>query len=180
MPPRPAKEYAPDALRVVVADDLGFMRIALRQIIETDGDMRVVGEARNGQEALALARELRPDVVTMDVEMPVMDGIEATRRITAEVTPRPIVIMVSGHTQAGAAATLRALHNGAVDFVSKQSAFAQTDLGRIDSELRHKIRLLAENASGGATWRRLPFLNPGREGRSAVRPAPRTGRSTSC
>jgi two-component system chemotaxis response regulator CheB len=143
MPLRP-QEYAPDALRVIVADDLGFMRIALRQIIETDGDMRVVGEARNGEEALALARELRPDVVTMDVEMPVMDGIEATRRITAEVTPKPIVIMVSGHTQAGAAATLRALQNGAADFVSKQSAFAQTDLGRIDSELRQKIRLLAE------------------------------------
>ena len=140
---RRAKEYAPGALRVVVADDLGFMRIALRQIIETDGDMRVVGEARNGEEAVALTRELRPDIVTMDVEMPVMDGIEATRRIIEEVTPKPIVIMVSSHTQAGAAATLRALQSGAADFVSKQSAFTQTDLGQIDSELRRKIRLLA-------------------------------------
>src|SRR5918996_383773 len=112
MAPR-AKEYAPGALRVLVADDLGFMRIALRQIIETDGDMRVVDEARNGEEALALARELRPDVVTMDVEMPVMEATKPTRRISAEVMPKPIVIMVSSHTQAGAAATLRALQSGA-------------------------------------------------------------------
>src|SRR5260370_28083826 len=91
----------------------GFMRIALRQIIETDGDMRVVGEARNGEEAVALARELRPDVVTMDIEMPVMDGIEATRQILAEVKPQPIVIMVSSYTQTGAAAPMKALQFGA-------------------------------------------------------------------
>lgn len=139
-----AKTYARDALRVLVADDLGFMRIALRQIIETDGDMRVVAEARNGEEAVALARELRPDVVTMDVEMPVMDGIAATRRILREVTPKPIIIMVSSYTQAGAVATMKAMQAGAVDFVSKQSAFAKTDLGHIDSELRGKIRLWAE------------------------------------
>jgi two-component system, chemotaxis family, protein-glutamate methylesterase/glutaminase len=136
-------------LRVLVVDDLGFMRIALRQIIETDGDMRVVGEARNGEEAVALARELVPDVITMDVEMPVMDGVEATRRIINEVTPRPIVIMVSSYTQSGAAATIRALSAGAADFISKETAFAKTDLGHIDSELRDKIRLLAERRRDG-------------------------------
>ena len=156
-----AKAYTPGALRVVIADDLGFMRIALRQIVETDGDMRVVGEARNGEEAVALARELCPDVVTMDVEMPVMDGIEATRRILAEVTPKPIVIMVSSHTQQGAAATIKALRCGAADFVSKQSAFAKTDLGHIDSELRRKIRLLAERRDAAAPETTLP-LSPWR------------------
>lgn len=142
-----AKAYGQGALRVLVADDLGFMRIALRQIIESDGDMRVVGEARNGEEAVTLARELRPDVVTMDVEMPVMDGIAATRQITSEVVPKPIVIVVSSLTQADAAATMRALQSGAVDFVSKQTAVTANDLGHIDSELRDKIRLWADRRS---------------------------------
>jgi two-component system chemotaxis response regulator CheB len=142
-----AASPAPGVLRVLVVDDLGFMRIALRQIIETDGDMRVVGEARDGVEAVALARELRPDIVTMDLEMPNMDGVEATRRIVDEVSPRPIVIMVSSYTQTGAAATIRALGAGAADFISKETAFAKTDLGHIDSELRNRIRLLAERRS---------------------------------
>src|SRR5690348_5005362 len=138
------------SLRVLVADDLGFMRIALRQIIETDGDMLVVGEARNGEEAVALARELQPDVVTMDIEMPVMDGVTATRQIVGEVTPKPVIIMVSSLTQAGAAATMRALQSGAADFVSKQTAVTANDLGHIDSELRGKIRLWAERRSPAA------------------------------
>ena len=163
-------------LRVLVVDDLGFMRIALRQIIETDGDMRVVGEARNGEEAVTLARELKPDVVTMDVEMPGMDGIEATRRIMGEVAPKPIVIMVSSHTQAGAAATIRALRSGAADFVSKESAFAKTDLGHIDSQLRGKIRLLAEGRSGatGSRPRGSPVAALGQVatlGREVCRPS---------
>ena len=144
---RRAKEYAPGALRVVVADDLGFMRIALRQIIETDGDMRVVGEARDGEEAVALTRELRPDVVTMDVEMPVMDGIEATRRITQEVTPKPIVIIVSSHTQAGAAATLRALQSGAADFVL-EAVGLYSDRSRAD-----RFRAAAQDPAAGRATR---------------------------
>jgi two-component system, chemotaxis family, protein-glutamate methylesterase/glutaminase len=142
-----ATAFGQGMLRVLVADDLGFMRIALRQIIETDGDMQVVGEARNGEEAVKLARELRPDVVTMDIEMPIMDGIAATRQIVTEVTPKPIIIVVSSLTQAGAAATMRALQSGAVDFVSKQTAVTANDLGHVDSELRGKIRLWAERRS---------------------------------
>lgn len=166
--PVEAKSFAADALRVLVVDDLRFMCIALRQIIEADGDLRVVGEARDGAEAVALARELKPDVVTMDIEMPVMDGIAATRAILAELRPPPIVIMVSSHTQSGAAATIEALRLGAADFVSKQSAFTATDLGHIDSELRTKIRLCAARRRES----RQPVEPPRAERVSATPPAP--------
>jgi two-component system chemotaxis response regulator CheB len=164
MPAEP-KTFAPGALRVLVVDDLRFMCIALRQIIEADGDLRVVGEARNGEEACALARDLKPDVITMDIEMPVMDGIEATRRILAGIRPAPVIIMVSSHTQTGAAATIEALRLGAADFVSTESTLAKTDLGHIDAELRAKIRLCAGRRLGGAvaaaetTEKIMPFAD---------------------
>ena len=127
-------------IRVLVAEDQSFMRIALRRMIEAEGDMQVVGEARNGLEAVALAHQLKPDIVTMDVEMPEMGGLEACQRIMAEVTPTPTIIMVSAFTQEGAQATIRALKLGAVDFVSKSSIHVATDLAKIDSELRPKLR----------------------------------------
>jgi two-component system chemotaxis response regulator CheB len=132
--------HALPPIRALVVDDSGFMRIALRKIIEADGDIRVVGEARNGREAIRMAQELKPDVVTMDIVMPEMDGIEATRRIVKEVAPAPRVIMVSASTQEGADATLRALHAGAADFISKSTSFADTDLGSLDAELRVRLR----------------------------------------
>jgi two-component system, chemotaxis family, protein-glutamate methylesterase/glutaminase len=158
--PAPSRSSAPGGLRVLVVDDLRFMCIALRQIIEADGDMQVVGEARNGEEALALAHELKPDVVTMDIEMPVMDGLEATRRILGEIRPAPIVIMVSNHTQSGAAATVEALRLGAADFVSKASTLGVNDLGHIDSELRRKIRACAEFRRAGSPARRNETAAP--------------------
>jgi two-component system, chemotaxis family, protein-glutamate methylesterase/glutaminase len=137
---KPADPKAAAPIRVLVVDDQSFMRIALRQILEADGDIQVVGEARNGIEAVAMARELKPDAVTLDVEMPEMDGLEACTRILREVAPRPAILMVSAHTQVGAEAAVRALRLGAVDFISKSSVFAKTDLAHIDSELRPKLR----------------------------------------
>jgi two-component system, chemotaxis family, protein-glutamate methylesterase/glutaminase len=130
-------------IRVLVVDDQSFMRIALRQMLEAEGDMCVVGEARNGTEAVAMARELKPDAITLDIEMPEMDGLEACAQIMKDVAPRPAIIMVSAHTQVGAEAAVQALRLGAVDFVSKSSLFAKTDLAHIDSELRPKLRAWA-------------------------------------
>jgi two-component system chemotaxis response regulator CheB len=125
--------------RVLVVDDSTFMRMVLRRIVEGSG-MTVVGEARNGREAVTLARELRPDIVTMDVEMPELDGLAATKEILAGPAPAPILIMVSGYTQRGTETTIKALRLGAVDFVSKSSSFADQDIGHIDSELSEKLR----------------------------------------
>jgi two-component system, chemotaxis family, protein-glutamate methylesterase/glutaminase len=127
-------------IRVLVVDDQSFMRIALRQILEADGDIRVVGEACNGLEAIAMAQKLKPDAITLDIEMPEMDGLQACTRIMRDVAPPPAIIMVSAHTQIGAEAAVRALRLGAVDFISKSSVFAKTDLAHIDSELRPKLR----------------------------------------
>jgi len=130
-------------IRVLVVDDLAFMRIAIRRMIEADNDMKVVGEARDGAEAVALARQLSPDVVTMDIEMPGMNGLEATTAILDSVSPPPVIVMVSATTQDGAADTLEALRRGAVDFVSKSSVFANTDLAHIENELRPILRAWA-------------------------------------
>jgi two-component system chemotaxis response regulator CheB len=93
---QPSKVSGPERpIRVLVVDDQSFMRIALRKIIEAEGDMSVVGEARNGEEAVKLARELKPDAITMDVEMPGMDGLDACARILREAAPVPFIIMVS-------------------------------------------------------------------------------------
>ena len=136
-------------IRVLVAEDQSFMRIALRRMIEAEGDMQVVGEARNGIEAVALANQLKPELITMDVEMPEMGGLEACSRILAEVTPKPAIIMVSAFTQEGAQATIRAMRLGAVDFLSKSSLHVATDLAQIDAELRPKLRAWARQ--GGRT-----------------------------
>ena len=130
-------------IRVLVVDDLAFMRIAIRRMIEADKDMKVVGEARNGTEAVTLARELTPDVITMDIEMPDMNGLEATTAIMESVSPPPAIVMVSATTQLGAADTLEALRRGAVDFVSKSSVFTSTDLAHIENELRPILRAWA-------------------------------------
>jgi len=106
------------AIRVLIVDDSGFFRRRVKEILESDQMLEVIGLAENGEQAIEQAKKLKPDVVTMDIEMPVMDGITATRKIM-QSAPLPI-IMFSSLTTDGAKATLDALDAGAVDFLPKR------------------------------------------------------------
>lgn len=124
-------------IRVLVTDDSAFMRQVVTRTLESDARFEVVGTAGSGAEAVEQCRKLRPDVVTMDFNMPGMNGDEATRLIVAE---RPVpVVMLSAHTQQGAKETLQALDAGAVDFVAKPNGEVSATLGEAKAELIEKL-----------------------------------------
>src|SRR5947209_2866202 len=106
-------------IRVLIADDSLFMRAAIKKLIERDGRFEVVGEAKDGREAVDKVVKLRPDVCTMDFNMPKLVGAGAVREIMT-LCPTPVV-MLSAHTREGARETFEALAAGAVDFVTKPS-----------------------------------------------------------
>ena len=124
-------------VRVLITDDSAFMRQVVTRALESDGRFEVVGAAASGAEALVLCRQLDPQVVTMDFNMPGMNGAETTRAILAE-RALPIV-MLSAHTQQGAQETLEALAAGAVDFVAKPSGEVSAHLGDAKTELVEKL-----------------------------------------
>src|SRR5277367_919274 len=107
---------APKKFRVLVVDDSAFMRKVLEGIFNADPQLQVVGHAKDGREAIALAESLKPDVITMDLNMPHMDGLQATAQIMTS-NPRPVVI-VSSESKEGADSTLKALELGAIEFVT--------------------------------------------------------------
>lgn len=133
-------------VRVLIADDSAVMRECLRRIVESHASLEVCGTANNGLEALEKARQLDPDIITLDIEMPLLNGIEVLKRIMAEC-PRP-VIMVSSHIAQGAEFTLQALAIGAFDYVSKLQGGQQTEPRRFQHELLSKIEAAAHSPLG--------------------------------
>lgn len=124
-------------IKILIVDDSAFMRKLLSDLFSAESDFFVVGTARNGKEAVEKVQQLKPDVVTMDVEMPIMSGLQALEIIMKEM-PTPVV-MLSSLTSAGEKATLTALELGAVDFVAKTIGVI-SNISGISSEILVKSR----------------------------------------
>src|SRR4051812_44908724 len=137
--------------RVLVVDDSVVIRRLITQALQAEADIEVIGTASNGKLALAKLEQLRPDLVTLDIEMPVMDGLETLPKLRA-THPRLPVIMFSTLTERGASATLEALSLGASDYVTKPSNTGSLDiaLAKIRDDLVPKIRALVPGM-GAAT-----------------------------
>ena len=128
--------------KLLVVDDSAFMRKLISDFFVDSKSIEVVGIARNGKDAIEKIKTLQPDVLTMDVEMPVMNGLEALRQIMLE-TPVPVV-MLSSTTKSGAESTMQAMDYGAVDFIAKPSGTISLDLHKVKVELVEKVEHAAQ------------------------------------
>jgi two-component system chemotaxis response regulator CheB len=131
------------AVKVLVVDDSGFFRRRVSEILSADPNIQVIGTATNGREAIEQAQALKPDVITMDYEMPMMDGITAVRNIMQRC-PTP-VLMFSSLTHEGARVTLDALEAGAVDFLPKNFEDISRNPERVKQLLCEKIHTIARS-----------------------------------
>ncbi|MCA1073676.1 chemotaxis response regulator protein-glutamate methylesterase [Clostridium bowmanii] len=129
-----------DRIKVLIVDDSALMRRALKEIIMTDSSLEVVGTARDGQDAIEKVHELNPDVITMDINMPVMDGLTSMQYIQSDYPQMP-VLMVSSLTEEGAMTTFEALELGAFDYVAKPSGTVSSNIHIVGREIIEKIKL---------------------------------------
>ena len=160
-------------IRVLIVDDSAFVRQALVRMLGSAPDIEVVGTAVDGRDGVEKAAALRPDVVTLDIKMPRMGGLEALRRIMAEC-PVP-VLLLSSLTSEGGEITLRGLELGALDFVDKSSVQGHMSLLDLAEEVKAKVRALArvprdrvQAAAGAVAETRPPLPGPHAGGAEVV------------
>lgn len=158
------------AVKVLVVDDSGFFRRRVSEILSADPNIQVIGTATNGREAIDQALALKPDVITMDYEMPMMDGITAVRNIMQRC-PTP-VLMFSSLTHEGARVTLDALEAGAVDFLPKNFEDISRNPERVKQLLCEKIHTIAR--SNRRSLSPPPVAAPTAQAKPALRPAATT------
>jgi len=141
--------------KVLIVDDSPFMRKVFSDVIDVDAAFNVLATACDGEEAVNLTLELKPDIITMDLEMPRMNGLEALQKIMA-VKPTPI-IMLSAVTDNGTRDTIRALQYGAIDFIRKPDGAVKLDIRQVGEQLLEKLRIVAETIHHGP-MRLLPAV----------------------
>lgn len=129
-------------VKVLVVDDSAFMRKIISDFINSDSRLEVVGTARNGEDAIRKIGEINPDVLTMDVEMPVMNGLEALK-IIMTASPLPVV-MLSSTTKEGTNNTLLAMQYGAIDFIAKPSGAISLDLHKVKEDIINKVYIASK------------------------------------
>ena len=156
-------------LRVLVVDDSALMRKLIPQILARDSEIEVVGTAMDGAFGLKKIEDLRPDVVTLDLEMPRMDGLETLRQITRRF--RVPVIVVSALTTEGASATFKALALGAFDFVAKPRDAASAHMDEIAADLISKIKVAAKTK--GTQHASAAHIRPSATRQKAIKSAAR-------
>ena len=138
-------------IKVLIVDDSLFMRNILERMIKGNDKMQVIGKAENGLQAIEMAKSLNPDVITLDIEMPKMDGLQALERIMAE--SRTAVVMISSLTEAGATATVKALEIGAVDFIPKALDNSAENIFKKASHVQNKIITAAQSSVSSRRFR---------------------------
>ncbi|MCQ2997825.1 chemotaxis response regulator protein-glutamate methylesterase [Pseudomonas quasicaspiana] len=145
-------------VKVLVVDDSGFFRRRVTEILSSDPNIKVVGTASNGKEAIDLVLSLKPDVITMDYEMPMMDGITAVRQIMQR-SPTP-VLMFSSLTHEGARVTLDALDAGAVDFLPKNFEDISRNPQKVKQLLCEKVHSISRSNRRGLSGSAAPVAAP--------------------
>lgn len=144
-------------IRAVVVDDSAFMRKSLSIMLESSGEIEVIATAKNGKEGVQIVKSQMPDIVTMDIEMPEMDGLTALKIIMKEF-PTP-VLMVSSLTTEGAKETLKALEYGAIDFIPKELSYINVNIVKIREELIEKVKAIVSQKSFSLRLKRINNLN---------------------
>jgi len=152
-------------IRVLVVDDSSFMRKSLTHMLESEGSIEVADTATDGEEAVLKVKQCSPDVVLLDIEMPVMDGLAALAHIMAE-SPTP-VLMLSALNKRDAAIAIESLEHGAVDFIPKPSGVISYDIERLSAQIISKVKLAAA-VSVNKLALRLPEASYQRPWRKAV------------
>jgi len=165
-------------IRAVVIDDSAFMRKSLSIMLEGSGEIEVIGTARDGLEGYNLVKSTKPDIVTLDIEMPKMDGLTALQKIMKDC-PTP-VMMVSSLTTEGAESTLKAMEYGAVDFIPKELSFVNVNIIKIKDDLIRKVKEIVKQRSLTDRLQRLRNLSGKSKTRTGViepdsKPLPKIG-----